>query len=101
MVGYSGTRVVGWSGTRVVGYGDMHPQTVYAHAIAALEIFTGMSSIASATGLIFVRFSRPRARIIFSRYAVVRPLDGQPTLMLRAAKARTKPRRRSCTGVLP
>lgn len=71
-----------------VGYGDMHPQTVYAHAIATLEIFTGMSSIALATGLIFVRFSRPRARIIFSRYAVVRPLDGQPTLMLRAANAR-------------
>ncbi|MBU6488934.1 MAG: Inward rectifier potassium channel [Burkholderiales bacterium] len=71
-----------------VGYGDMHPQTVYAHAIATLEIFTGMSSIALATGLIFVRFSRPRARIIFARYAVVRPLDGKPTLMLRAANAR-------------
>jgi inward rectifier potassium channel len=71
-----------------VGYGDMHPQTIYAHAIATLEIFTGMSSIALATGLIFVRFSRPRARIVFSRYAVVRPLDGQPTLMLRAANAR-------------
>ena len=71
-----------------VGYGDMHPQTVYAHAIATIEIFTGMSSIALATGLIFVRFSRPRARIIFSRYAVVRPLDSQPTLMLRAANAR-------------
>jgi inward rectifier potassium channel len=71
-----------------VGYGDMHPQTVYAHAIATLEIFTGMSSIALATGLIFVRFSRPRARIIFSRYAVVRPLDGVSTLMMRAANAR-------------
>jgi inward rectifier potassium channel len=71
-----------------VGYGDMHPQTVYAHAVASLEIFTGMSSIALATGLIFVRFSRPRARIIFSRNAVVCPLDGRPTLMLRAANAR-------------
>jgi inward rectifier potassium channel len=71
-----------------VGYGDMHPQTVYAHAIATLEIFTGMSSIALATGLIFVRFSRPRARIIFARHAVVRPLEGRQTLMLRAANAR-------------
>jgi inward rectifier potassium channel len=71
-----------------VGYGDMHPQTVYAHTIATLEIFMGMSSIALATGLIFVRFSRPRARIIFSRYAVVRPLEGRQTLMLRAANAR-------------
>jgi inward rectifier potassium channel len=71
-----------------VGYGDMHPQTVYAHVIATLEIFTGMSSIALATGVIFVRFSRPRARIIFSRNAIVRPLDGQLTLMVRTANAR-------------
>lgn len=71
-----------------VGYGDMHPQTLYAHAIASLEIFMGMSGIALATGLIFVRFSRPRARIIFARYAIVRPLDGRQTLMVRAANAR-------------
>lgn len=71
-----------------VGYGDMHPQTVYAHAIATLEIFVGMSSVALATGLIFVRFSHPRARIIFSRHAVVRQINGQPTLMVRAANAR-------------
>jgi inward rectifier potassium channel len=71
-----------------VGYGDMHPQTVYAHEIAALEIFTGMSSIALATGLIFVRFSRPRARIIFARYAVVHTFDGRPTLIVRAANGR-------------
>ena len=71
-----------------VGYGDMHPQTTYAHLIATLEIFTGMSSIALATGLIFERFSRPRARIMFARYAVVRQLDGRLTLMVRAANAR-------------
>ena len=71
-----------------VGYGDMHPQTVYAHWIATLEIFVGMSSIALATGLIFARFSRPRAKIMFSRYAVVRPIDGHMTLMARAANGR-------------
>jgi inward rectifier potassium channel len=71
-----------------VGYGDMHPQTTYAHIICTLEIFMGMSSIALATGVIFVRFSRPRARIIFARYAIVRPLDGKSTLIVRAANAR-------------
>jgi inward rectifier potassium channel len=71
-----------------VGYGDMHPQTVYAHWIATLEIFVGMSSIALATGLIFARFSRPHAKIIFARYAIVRPLEGQMTLMVRAANGR-------------
>ncbi|MFM0741930.1 ion channel [Paraburkholderia xenovorans] len=71
-----------------VGYGDMHPQTLYAHWIATLEIFVGMSSIALATGLIFARFSRPHAKIMFARHAVVRPLDGRMTLMVRAANAR-------------
>ncbi|WP_087734272.1 ion channel [Paraburkholderia piptadeniae] len=71
-----------------VGYGDMHPQTLYAHLIATLEIFVGMSGIALATGLIFARFSRPRAKIMFSRYAIVRPIDGRTTLMVRTANAR-------------
>jgi inward rectifier potassium channel len=66
----------------------MHPQTVYAHWIATLEIFVGMSGIALATGLIFARFSRPHAKIMFTRYAVIRPLDGRMTLMVRAANAR-------------
>src|SRR5450631_3641567 len=71
-----------------VGYGDMHPQTLYAHLIATLEIFVGMSGIALATGLIFARFSRPHAKIVFSRYAIIRPLDGRMTLMVRSANAR-------------
>jgi inward rectifier potassium channel len=71
-----------------VGYGDMHPQTFYAHLVATLEIFVGMSGIALATGMIFARFSRPRAKIMFSRYAIVRPIDGQTTLMVRTANAR-------------
>ena len=71
-----------------VGYGDMHPQTVYGHLVATFEIFVGMSGIALATGLIFARFSRPRAKIMFARYAIVRPLDGHMTLMVRAANAR-------------
>ncbi|OLL33663.1 Inward rectifier potassium channel, partial [Burkholderia sp. SRS-W-2-2016] len=71
-----------------VGYGDMHPQTVYAHAIATLEIFVGMSGIALATGLIFARFSRPHAKIMFARHAVIRPIDGRMTLMVRSANAR-------------
>ncbi|CAD6557115.1 ion channel [Paraburkholderia metrosideri] len=71
-----------------VGYGDMHPQTLYAHWIATLEIFVGMSSIALATGLIFARFSRPHAKIVFASRAVVRPLDGRMTLMVRSANAR-------------
>jgi inward rectifier potassium channel len=71
-----------------VGYGDMHPQTVYAHIIASIEIFTGLMSVALITGMMFARFSRPTARILFARQAVIRPFDGRLTLMLRAANER-------------
>ncbi|PXX48761.1 ion channel [Aquitalea magnusonii] len=71
-----------------VGYGDMHPQTVYAHVVSMLEIFIGMMSLALVTGVTFARFSLPRSRIVFSRHPVIRPMDGQQVLMLRAANAR-------------
>jgi len=71
-----------------VGYGDMHPDTLYGHAVATFEIFIGMSSVAITTGLIFARFSRPRAMIMFARHPIVRPLDGMQTLMVRTANAR-------------
>lgn len=71
-----------------VGYGDMHPQTNYGHLVATVEIFTGMSFLAVMTGLIFARFSRPRARFVFARHPVVSVHNGQPTLMIRVANAR-------------
>jgi inward rectifier potassium channel len=71
-----------------VGYGDMHPQTVYGHTVAMIEIFVGLMSLAVITGLMFARFSRPRARILFSKNLVVRPIDGLRTLVLRAVNLR-------------
>jgi inward rectifier potassium channel len=71
-----------------VGYGDMHPQTFYGHALAMIEIFVGLMSLALITGLMFARFSRPRARFLFTRNAVVRPISGKPTLLFRAANER-------------
>jgi len=71
-----------------VGYGDMHPQTNYGHLVATVEIFTGMSFLAVMTGLIFARFSRPRALFVFADHPVVTTRDGHPTLMIRLANAR-------------
>jgi inward rectifier potassium channel len=71
-----------------VGYGDMHPQTNYGHLVATVEIFTGMSFLAVMTGLIFARFSRPKARFVFAKYPVVAKRQGQPMLMIRVANAR-------------
>jgi inward rectifier potassium channel len=71
-----------------VGYGDMHPQSVFTHVLAAIEIFIGMMSVGLIAGIMFSRFSRPVARFLFADRAVIRPFDGQTTLMLRAANAR-------------
>jgi inward rectifier potassium channel len=71
-----------------VGYGDMHPQTFYGHLVAMIEIFVGLMSLALITGLMFARFSRPRARFLFTRNAVVRPVAGKQTLLFRAANQR-------------
>ena len=71
-----------------VGYGHMYPQTIFGHVLTTLEIMTGMFWLAVITGLIFVRFSRPTAGILFSKSLVIAPFDGQPALMLRVANQR-------------
>ena len=71
-----------------VGYGHMYPETFYGHLITMLEIMVGMFGLAVITGLIFVRFSRPTARIHFSKVAVIAPFDGVPNLMIRLANLR-------------
>src|SRR5271163_4241328 len=73
-----------------VGYGHMYPANLYGHLIAMLEIMTGMFGLAVITGLIFVRFSRPTARIHFSKVAVIAPFDGVPNLMIRVANLRNE-----------
>ena len=71
-----------------IGYGRMWPRSLYCNEIVTLEAFVGLFNLAIATGLLFARFSRPTARIMFSDIAVVSPFDGQPALMFRAANRR-------------
>ncbi len=70
------------------GYGDMHPQTHYGHFIATVELFTGIFSMSLMTGLIFARFSRPNARLLFADHPVISSHEGKPTLMIRFANKR-------------
>jgi len=70
------------------GYGDMHPQTHYGHFIAAIELFTGIFSMSLMTGLIFARFSRPSARLLFADNPVISNHEGRLTLMIRLANER-------------
>lgn len=70
------------------GYGDMHPQTHYGHFVAAVELFTGIFSMSLMTGLIFARFSRPNARLLFANHPVISSHEGKPTLMIRFVNER-------------
>ena len=70
------------------GYGDMHPATHYGHFIATVELFTGIFSMSLMTGLIFARFSRPNARLLFADHPVISNNEGKPTLMVRFANER-------------
>jgi inward rectifier potassium channel len=53
-----------------------------------LEALTGFMLTALGTGLIFAKFSRPTARIVFTRQAVIGPVDGKPTLNFRVGNER-------------
>jgi inward rectifier potassium channel len=71
-----------------IGYGAMYPKTPYANLLVTLEALLGLLGVAMATGLMFARFSRPTARVLFSQVAVICPYNGVPTLMFRAANQR-------------
>lgn len=71
-----------------IGYGEMRPATFYANSLVAAEVLLGMTGLAVASGLVFARFSRPTARVMFSKVAVVAPYNGTPCLMFRAANQR-------------
>jgi inward rectifier potassium channel len=51
-------------------------------------LFTGIFSMSLMTGLIFARFSRPNARLLFADHPVISNNDGKPTLMVRFANER-------------
>jgi inward rectifier potassium channel len=71
-----------------VGYGDMHPQSLYGHVIATIEIFTGLSIVAMITGVMFARFSRPKAKILFTKHPVTYRHNGEHVLSIRIANTR-------------
>src|SRR6516162_894382 len=71
-----------------VGYGKMYPATLYGHVVVAFEIVSGLAFTAILTGLTFVCFSRPRAKLVFAPNPVVAMHNTKPTLMLQVANGR-------------
>ena len=71
-----------------IGYGAMAPGSLYANVLVTLETMTGLVFLALATGITFARISRPTARVMFARVAVVAAHDGVPTLQFRLGNER-------------
>lgn len=72
-----------------VGYGNIYPDGTLANSVAAFEALLGLMAFALATGLLFGRFSRPVARIEFSKKMVVAPYEGSASLQFRVANRRS------------
>ncbi len=72
-----------------IGYGHISPLSTAANILVTIESITGLLGLAVATGLVFARFARPHAKILFSRNAVVAPYHGVTALEFRIANARS------------
>ena len=71
-----------------IGYGRLSPNGHAANVLVTVEALVGLGGFALVTSLLFARFSRPEARLLFSARAVVAPYRGGTGLMFRVANAR-------------
>lgn len=71
-----------------VGYGYFHPVTTTAHILVAVESAFGMFATAVLTGLVFAKFARPSARVVFSEKILWTAQNGQPVLAVRLGNVR-------------
>lgn len=68
-----------------VGYGHISPVSLGANIVAAVESFIGILSFAMVTGLLYGRFTQPKAYLRFSENIIVAPFKGQRAMMIRLA----------------
>jgi inward rectifier potassium channel len=71
-----------------IGYGAMYPKTAYANLLVTIESIIGLLILTMASGIMFARFSLPKARVIFSRVVLITTYNNKPTLMFRVANQR-------------
>jgi len=72
-----------------IGYGRMSPVTTTSNFLMSIQALIGLMWLAVMTGLVFSKFSRPTARVKFSRHAIIGNRAGAPALMFRMANERT------------
>lgn len=71
-----------------LGYGAMHPTSFYTNLVVTVEALAGLLGLATITGMVFARVSRPTARVLFTDIATISTFNGIPTLMFRIRNLR-------------
>jgi inward rectifier potassium channel len=71
-----------------IGYVKMAPVSLAANLVVTVEVMMGILFAALAMGLVFAKFSRPTARVLFSNVAIINSYNGRPHLMFRVANQR-------------
>lgn len=71
-----------------IGYGTLSPSSGPVHTLVAFEAMVGLLGTAIATGLVFAKFARPKAKVMFSQSMVVYHRNGRPVLVFRVGNAR-------------
>ncbi|MGB8768048.1 MAG: ion channel [Candidatus Korobacteraceae bacterium] len=72
-----------------IGYGNVVPTGLAANVVVTMEALAGLAGFAIVTGLLFARLSRPTAKVLFSRHAVIAPYQGVQAFEFRVANARS------------
>ena len=71
-----------------IGYGTIHPVGYAANFLVTLESYVSMLAQALVTGVVFARFARPTAQIVFSDTAIIAPYQNITAFMFRIVNAR-------------
>jgi inward rectifier potassium channel len=72
-----------------IGYGNVTPNGVFSHVVMTVESLVGLLMFALGTGILFARFSRPTAAVMFSERAIVAPYRGLTAFMFRTTNGRS------------
>ena len=72
-----------------VGYGHISPSGFATSVVAAFESMMGLLAFALATGLLYGRFSRPSAKIVYSENIIKSPYLDKEAFMFRLANFRS------------
>lgn len=72
-----------------IGYGTIHPVGIIPNLLVTIESYYSLIANALITGVVFARFARPTAKVLFSDVAVIAPYRNIRGLMFRLVNGRS------------